>query len=209
MNKLILFSLFVLIFSSSNSKTCKMIDIMKEDCGYIGINKEGCEAQGCCWEESSVANVPWCFYAIGEGDDQTDIPGECDIKDTLKRDCGWSGINQATCEQEGCCWRESSAANVPWCYFPEGGEKTDVPIEECDLKDSDKVECGYMGIDQNECERLNCCWVPSKQSGIPWCYYREGEEPHHEEEEKEEEKEEETPPEPPSGDEIDWDFGNK
>lgn len=27
-----------------------------------------------------------------------------------------------------------------------------------DWKDDDKTDCGYMGINQLECEKKNCCW---------------------------------------------------
>eukprot|EP00128_Syssomonas_multiformis_P009239 Colp12_sorted_trinity150504_noHs@21457 len=31
-------------------------------------------------------------------------------------------------------------------------------------------DCGYFGIQQNECESKGCCWRPSND-GSPWCFY--------------------------------------
>ncbi|KAK3271529.1 hypothetical protein CYMTET_20131 [Cymbomonas tetramitiformis] len=33
------------------------------DCGYSGINQEGCDAKGCCWVpvNPNPTNLPWCF----------------------------------------------------------------------------------------------------------------------------------------------------
>ena len=39
---------------------------------------------------------------------------------------------------------------------------------------SQKFECGYYGIDQVECEKRDCCWVESSNSGDPWCFEKEG-----------------------------------
>lgn len=38
---------------------------------------------------------------------------------------------------------------------------------------SNKVECGYFGIKQNECEAKDCCWYESNVSGEPWCFYKQ------------------------------------
>jgi glucoamylase len=35
---------------------------------------------------------------------------------------------------------------------------------------SKKVDCGYYGINQNQCESKGCCWVPNVPSTEPWCY---------------------------------------
>lgn len=39
-----------------------------------------------------------------------------------------------------------------------------------------KVDCGFVGIDQNSCERKDCCWSPATAaataaSGQPWCFH--------------------------------------
>ena len=33
-------------------------------------------------------------------------------------------------------------------------------VASCDLTDSDKVDCGEVGIDQGGCEAKGCCWQP-------------------------------------------------
>lgn len=34
----------------------------RQDCGYFGIKRYECEVENdCCWVESTVPNVPWCF----------------------------------------------------------------------------------------------------------------------------------------------------
>lgn len=48
------------------SDECTLDDVDKFDCGYSGIDEDGCEAKGCCWAESdSTDNVPWCFFPAG------------------------------------------------------------------------------------------------------------------------------------------------
>lgn len=38
----------------------------RTDCGYVGINQQGCEAKGCCWSplDPNPDNAPWCFYKM-------------------------------------------------------------------------------------------------------------------------------------------------
>lgn len=52
---------------------------------------------------------------------------------------------------------------------------------ECSVNNSDKLDCGYVGITQSLCESKNCCWVPvsytstnNLQENIPWCFYKAG-----------------------------------
>lgn len=43
----------------------------------------------------------------------------------------------------------------------------------CVVDDSQKVDCGYAGIDQSQCESQGCCWSPAGDgSAIPWCFYQ-------------------------------------
>jgi len=49
--------------------------------------------------------------------------GSCDVANSDKLDCGFSGTNQQQCESDGCCWQpvtrneSSMARDTPWCYF--------------------------------------------------------------------------------------------
>jgi predicted small lipoprotein YifL len=44
----------------------------------------------------------------------------------------------------------------------------------CSLSDSAKIDCGYLGITQTECQNKGCCWASSSTSGTPWCFYESG-----------------------------------
>ena len=39
-----------------------------------------------------------------------------------------------------------------------------VTCQDCAV--SDKVDCGYMGIDQNGCQDKGCCWQPTQGSNM-------------------------------------------
>ncbi|MES1915837.1 MAG: hypothetical protein MHM6MM_007730, partial [Cercozoa sp. M6MM] len=34
-----------------------------------------------------------------------------------------------------------------------------------------RIDCGYMGIDEGECVRRNCCWSPTEDANTPWCFH--------------------------------------
>lgn len=48
----------------------------KIDCGYMGIDQQGCQDKGCCWQPSQdiERDTPWCFYPDGGGGGD----GDCD-----------------------------------------------------------------------------------------------------------------------------------
>lgn len=77
------------------------------NCGYQGISQSTCvRTRGCCFD-SSVPNVPFCFYH----------PSSCSsINPQTRRDCGYPGISQTTCYRKGCCW-DGSVPNVPHCFY--------------------------------------------------------------------------------------------
>lgn len=39
----------------------------RNDCGYLGINKEQCEQNGCCWSAVDDPGVPWCYHHSQSG----------------------------------------------------------------------------------------------------------------------------------------------
>lgn len=44
--------------------------------------------------------------------------------------------------------------------------------DSCDVNNSQKIDCGYSGINQQGCNQKGCCWVPQYQgSTTPWCFY--------------------------------------
>jgi len=34
----------------------------KNECGFLGITKDACIAENCCWLESEIEGEPWCFH---------------------------------------------------------------------------------------------------------------------------------------------------
>jgi alpha-amylase len=42
--------------------------------------------------------------------------------------------------------------------------------QRCDVPDHSKEDCGWMGVDQYQCESRGCCWAPSN-NGKPWCFH--------------------------------------
>eukprot|EP00736_Rhodelphis_marinus_P012252 Rmarinus@m.4210 len=46
----------------------------------------------------------------------------CDVDESSRIDCGYVGISEEQCTSRGCCWQESFAAGVPWCFQQEGYE---------------------------------------------------------------------------------------
>ena len=45
---------------------------------------------------------------------------------------------------------------------------------DCVLSDIDKIDCGYMGINENQCVEKGCCWASSTEAGVPWCFFSAG-----------------------------------
>jgi len=43
----------------------------------------------------------------------------CLVDEQLRNDCGYSGISQAQCESQGCCWGALSTGAYPWCFYPD------------------------------------------------------------------------------------------
>ena len=41
---------------------------------------------------------------------------------------------------------------------------------DCTVSDPAKTDCGYMGINQAQCEAKSCCWVAAASSSVPWCF---------------------------------------
>ncbi|XP_078361918.1 putative gastrointestinal growth factor xP1 [Oculina patagonica] len=85
---------------------CGLIKPHRKDCGKPGITKEECEANGCCYDNVTWTNAPWCFYR-----------GSCDFPHWFRGDCGFGrpGITKEECEELGCCWDDSLRGTV-WCF---------------------------------------------------------------------------------------------
>jgi len=47
--------------------------------------------------------------------------GSCNVGNSDKWDCGFSGIDQSGCENNGCCWQpvaRNGSRDTPWCFYP-------------------------------------------------------------------------------------------
>jgi len=97
---------------------CGVAESSRRDCGFSGIDENGCRDKGCCWKSSGMSGVPWCFdQADGSTPPAPSPPGnQCDVSENQRQDCGYFGIDQNGCERDSCCWRESSSG-APWCYY--------------------------------------------------------------------------------------------
>ena len=98
----------------------------------------------------------------------------CNVRNSIKKDCGYYGINQLQCEKLGCCWKEQSNPSIPWCYFGQDDSETFFTSKGgfCQVERDFREECGYYGIDKKECEERGCCWkMDEDESIIPWCFH--------------------------------------
>ena len=121
--------------------------------GYYGIDQTECEdVRGCCWNPDTDPEEPWCFRNIS-------TTKNCGPDSEMKIDCGYFGITEAECNEQGCCWEESQID--PWCFYP---------FVNCDVPDDEKRDCGYLGIHFMECRLRGCCWESSLDPTVPWCY---------------------------------------
>merc|ERR1712176_1152835 len=44
--------------------------------------------------------------------------------------------------------------------------------EYCYVDEVDREECGYPGMSGVQCHAKGCCWRPSENEGVPWCFGR-------------------------------------
>ncbi|KAJ1112850.1 hypothetical protein NDU88_001111 [Pleurodeles waltl] len=149
-----------------NSSRCTAINPKaRTDCGYPGIGMEKCIERNCCFD-SSIPNVNWCFYPlpiVHKGSFQ------CAAIDPEKRtDCGYLGIGKKECKKRNCCF-DSSVPNVKYCFFPLSTACKDA--SECAaISPKQRTDCGYYGINADECKKRNCCY-DSSIKGVNWCFY--------------------------------------
>jgi len=50
----------------------------------------------------------------------------------------------------------------------------------CEVNPNERNDCGYYGINQNQCESKGCCWSPTDVQNAPWCFFKK-EIDHHDE----------------------------
>ena len=125
MKTVIFISLFIYsLLYTPTSRTlddlsCGQYELLREECGYGGINQEECEKKNCCWKESSIDKVPWCFQGIDDVPTYYTLTSSksCAIDRDLRIECGYKGIQKAECESKDCCYRiDDYESDVPWCF---------------------------------------------------------------------------------------------
>ena len=49
------------------------------------------------------------------------IADTCSVSPEDRNDCGWYGIDKATCEDRGCCYDDTDFGfETKWCFYPTG-----------------------------------------------------------------------------------------
>ncbi|XP_074608015.1 uncharacterized protein LOC141860713 [Acropora palmata] len=76
-------------------------------------------------------------------------------------DCGWVGIDQKHCEDRGCCWLPKDKTN--WCFYPKDHKCYGIPP-------SKRQECGYLGIQREQCEIGRDCCFDHSVPNVPFCF---------------------------------------
>merc|ERR1719189_3341829 len=41
---------------------------------------------------------------------------QCEVAESDRNECGFYGIDEPGCLNNGCCWRSSGIQGVPWCF---------------------------------------------------------------------------------------------
>jgi glucoamylase len=47
----------------------------------------------------------------------------------------------------------------------------------CEVQEDLRTDCGYVGINQQQCEGKGCCWKPAGSGSVPWCFFKGGASP--------------------------------
>jgi len=134
--------------NNNDKKVCEIDAYKREDCGYYGINKSDCESRGCCWVESNISGIPWCFHPKTIKTSTTSTTTTTTT--TTKRTITTTTIMKTT--------TTTTTTTTP------------VPTGICSIDPKGREDCGYLGITKNVCEFGGCCWSESTMEGIPWCF---------------------------------------
>lgn len=117
--------------------------------------------------------APWCYQPGGAIGAAATPDEQCHQEDAEKAECGWMGIGKGDCEGRGCCWDESRVG-APWCFAKKqaGGQDVGAPDQgQCaQVRESERRDCGFLGVTKEACEGRRCCWMAS-HSGGPWCFH--------------------------------------
>ena len=112
--------------------SCAQYEPLRTDCGWNGITQEQCENNGCCYYQSSISGVPWCFHGIDDVPTYLTLTSSksCALDRELRKECGYKGITKEICESRDCCYKiDDYESKVPWFFHGYSDSKT-VTIEE-------------------------------------------------------------------------------
>ena len=138
MRAFIFISLFIcILLYTPTSRTlddlsCGQYELIRKECGFPGIKQEECEKKSCCWKESTVDKVPWCFEGIDDVPTYYTLSSSksCAIDRDLRKDCGYKGIQKEECESKDCCYRiDDYESDIPWCFHGIVDSKTVIKEE--------------------------------------------------------------------------------
>jgi hypothetical protein len=167
--------------------------------GFPQISPAECLQQGGCWNPLPPTEVgPWCYAPVGYSPPpQQQLPTvDCDVGD-YKVPCysGWNNMGQLDCEAQGCCWEQnpnlSYMDSIPSSQSMQKQKKVSFfgnqygfcyqPLMTCNVTYRQRQNCGYPGINEQQCLERNCCFDPLvippvlqqkyQTQDIPWCYY--------------------------------------
>ena len=152
------------------------------ECGNYKTKESECKRRGCCWSPLHEGSKdPWCFFKNG-GKSAYDACCPRETRIECGRYCsfavkissssvtGFYGITKDECEKRKCCWGPlGEHSEEPWCYRKNCID----PSQDICSEDDERIDCGYYGIQEKECEDKNCCWSPLEEgSDDPWCFYK-------------------------------------
>jgi len=88
---------------------CNVDQKARTDCGWLGIDEPGCQARGCCNDNTNPPHpAKWCFYPKEH---------KCDVSDPKSRvHCGYLGIKREECEKTLSCCFDESVPEAPLCF---------------------------------------------------------------------------------------------
>lgn len=181
------------VSSDSDEMCAKIANKDKKDCGGLGTNDHGCRQQGCCWEPVQMQMVPWCFRLHVNGSDEEPSkraaprdkgssqpprptraqgkPANCrSLPPLARKQCGFYGISDTKCIDQGCCWHELHKKGVPWCY--QAPTTTTTTLDYCSAQSvalgQNKAACGASSESPENCNAMGCCY--SKEGIGPTCF---------------------------------------
>ncbi|KAK4538814.1 hypothetical protein CDCA_CDCA20G4839 [Cyanidium caldarium] len=156
-------------------------------CGWPGITPQECTSYGCCWLPPPAGEYgAFCFYKPGEEPAyKPDYPQTvCNV--TVHLQCAavsnQQQVSESQCVAHGCCFD-------PTYYYTSNGQQQQQqsgfcyePLGTCYVEASQRQNCGYPGINAQQCYERGCCFEPiypyegsdnQALSRIPWCYYKQ------------------------------------